>query len=404
MQVVIQLSPATNTLTPNIMTYFKNIKCIIIAAVVAAVMGVAGCHHHHDHHHDHDELEQLPPNTVHFHDEQAELSGVEVITLEAKKSSGAIRATAQIMPTQCDERIATASASGVVVMDKEYIVEGSYVTAGQRLMSISSSGMASGNMSVRRKEEEAEYQAARTAYERKQQLAADRIVTESDVEQARARYERAKAEYDNLQGNFSATGAVVKAPISGYITSIMVSNGGFVEAGQAVVAVAKNKDLYLKAEIPSRHYNELKEITGANIVMPNGEVKSLEELDGNLVGYGKATGTANPLIPVTFRIRNTGGLLPGSFLTIYIVTTGDGNALMLPNEGIVEEMGEKFVFVNTAEELYEKRLVQTGLSNGLETEIKEGVKAGERVVSKGAIMLKLAQGAGALDPHAGHVH
>ena len=37
-------------------------------------------------------------------------------------------------------------------------------------------------------------------------------------------------------------------------------------------------------------------------------------------------------------------------------------------------------------------------------QLLEGVAPGERVVSKGGVLLKLSQGAAALDPHAGHVH
>ena len=44
-----------------------------------------------------------------------------------------------------------------------------------------------------------------------------------------------------------------------------------------------------------------------------------------------------------------------------------------------------------------------------QTELQRAIEAilfaaGERVVTKGAISLKLSQGAAALDPHAGHVH
>ena len=67
-------------------------------------------------------------------------------------------------------------------------------------------------------------------------------------------------------------------------------------------------------------------------------------------------------------------------------------------------MGNTFVFVEVEPELYEKRLVTLGGNDGKRTVVTSGLKAGERVVTKGATMVKLAQGAGALDPHAGHVH
>ena len=55
-------------------------------------------------------------------------------------------------------------------------------------------------------------------------------------------------------------------------------------------------------------------------------------------------------------------------------------------------------------ELFEKREVKVGATDGLRTEILSGISATDRVVTKGAILVKLAQASGALDPHAGHVH
>ena len=77
---------------------------------------------------------------------------------------------------------------------------------------------------------------------------------------------------------------------------------------------------------------------------------------------------------------------------------------MLPNTAIVEEMGIYCVFVQTCTDSFEKRIITKGVTDGHNTQIISGVKAGERVVSKGAVNVKLAQGSAALDPHAGHVH
>ena len=48
--------------------------------------------------------------------------------------------------------------------------------------------------------------------------------------------------------------------------------------------------------------------------------------------------------------------------------------------------------------------MEIGVTDGVNVRITSGITAGERVVTKGAISLKLSQGAAALDPHAGHVH
>ena len=139
---------------------------------------------------------------------------------------------------------------------------------------------------------------------------------------------------------------MVRAPISGYVQRIHVSNGSFVNAGQSVVTVSQNRDLQLRAEVQSRYYNCLKNIKGVNIRIPSdNQTYTLEELGGSLVSYGKATDANCPLVPVTFRIRNVGQLLSGSFVNAYIITQSDKDVLSVPNEAIVEEMGSYFLFV-----------------------------------------------------------
>ncbi|MCK5730556.1 MAG: hypothetical protein KAH68_05750, partial [Draconibacterium sp.] len=79
-------------------------------------------------------------------------------------------------------------------------------------------------------------------------------------------------------------------------------------------------------------------------------------------------------------------------------------ALTIPISALLEEQGIFSVFVQITPELFEKREVKTGATDGLKTEILKGLTQHERVVSKGAILIKLAQATGALDAHSGHVH
>ena len=371
------------------------------------ILGSHDEHHHHEgeaHHHE----ESAPANTVTFTKEQS--WKIDFATMECQPAifGSIIRTSAQIMPSQGNEREVTAQTSGIVTYSggaSTAVFEGAQVSDGQRLMSIESNGMADNNMAVRYQEALSDYEQAKADYERKQGLAEDKIVSQTELQRAKAQYETAKAVYDNLKGNFSQNGAVVKAPLSGYITRIYVKNGSYVEAGQHLATISQNRDLYLRCEVQPRYFEQLKGITSATIITPaENRAYSLEELEGSVMGYGKSTEAGNPLIPVTFRIKNRISLVPGSFIPMYIKTASTQEVIAIPNTGIVEEMGNRFVFVQINPELFEKRPVETGATDGISTEILKGLEPGERVVSKGALMVKLAQSAGALDPHAGHVH
>jgi len=315
-----------------------------------------------------------------------------------------IRTIAQIYPSQGDERMIVAKASGTALFNT-HITEGKGVVAGQTLFTIDGSGMADNNLAVRYTEAESEYNRAKAEYDRKAALAKDAIVSQSDLIAAKTELTNAEVIYNNLKSNFSAGKQNVASPIGGFVSRILVQNGEYVEAGQPVLVVSQNRDLLIKAEVQPKYFELLNHITTANIrIMNSNRTFTLEELGGRVLSYGRSTDVNNPLIPVLFQINNTSGLLPGSFVELFIKTQTNTQAITVPNGAIIEELGSCFVFVQLTPELFEKRAVKTGVTDGIRIEIKEGVTAGERVVSKGAILIKLSQSSGALDPHAGHVH
>ncbi len=316
-----------------------------------------------------------------------------------------IRTMAQVQPSQGDERMISAKACGIVTISDASLVDGKAVSAGQTLFNIKSGDMAEDNLSVRYRQAESEYTIAKKEYERKSELAKDQIVSESELLEARARYEAAEAAYDNLRENFSSEGQTVTAPIGGFVKQLLVRNGEYVEAGQPLASISQNRNLFIKAEIQPKYYRSLAGITGANLRLLNDDaVYSLQDLGGRLVSYGKSVEADSPLIPVVFSINNSIDLLPGSFVEIYIKTVGEEPALTVPNVSLVEEMGNYFVYVQLTPEYFEKREVKIGKSDGQRTEILSGLDGGERVVAKGAALVKLAQATGTLDPEAAHHH
>ena len=96
--------------------------------------------------------------------------------------------------------------------------------------------------------------------------------------------------------------------------------------------------------------------------------------------------------------------MSGSFAEVFLKAETSKQALTIPTSAILEEQGSFSVLVQINPELFEKREVKVGATDGLRTEILSGISVSERVVTKGAILVKLAQASGALDPHAGHVH
>ena len=316
-----------------------------------------------------------------------------------------IRATSRVQPSQEEVFTVSALTDGVVSIGAKALVEGREVRKGETLCIVKGSGTADENLATKYARAEADYNFARNEYERKKALASDRIVSESELRQAEAAFEIAKAVFENLKGNFDASGQSAKSPIEGFMTSVTVSNGQFVRAGDPIATVSRSRSLLVVAEIQPRYSACLKDICGATFKdMDSGRIWTLDELGGKVVSYGKSVSSDSPLIPVTFSVPNKGGFIPGSFLQTRIITRSETPAITLPTTSLIEEQGNYFVYRQLTPEYFEKTPVTIGASDGLRTEIRSGLSAGERVVSKGAMFVKLAQASGALDPHAGHNH
>ncbi len=316
-----------------------------------------------------------------------------------------IKTTAIVNSAPEDGETVSAKTSGIVKFTGAAILAGRSVSAGQSLFLISGDEMADNNSKIRFSEAKNNFEKARTDYDRMSLLAKDKIVSDKDLLEARNKLENAEAIYTNLNTNFSSKGQSVKSTISGFVKQLLVTNGQYVEAGQPLVELTKNKTLLLQADVQQKYASLLSTVQSAIVRIPHeNRTYTLEELNGKVLSFGRSANSSNYLIPVSLQINNTGNFTAGSFVEIFLKTLSNTQALTVPNTALMEEQGNYFVFVQVNPELFEKREVVLGPTDGMRTEIKSGIGNTDRVVSKGAILVKLAQSSGALDAHSGHVH
>lgn len=344
-------------------------------------------------------------NTIVFTKEQSWKVGFETALPAYEPFGQVIKTTAQISSAQGDVEIVAAKTSGMVLFSGTNVLEGINVNSGQTLFTITGSGLSDNNSTVRYVEAQNNYNKAKTNYERQKELAKDKIVSEKDLLAAKTEYENAKVIFETISNNFSVSGQSVICPKSGYIKQLYVSNGQFVEAGQPLISVTNNKTLMLNADVQSKYASVLGTISTANIrTLQDNRTYTLEELNGRVLSYGKSTNEDNYLIPVSLQIDNVGSFVTGGFVELYLKTLSTVKAITVPVTALLEEQGTFFILVQVHPELFEKREVKIGVTDGISTEIVKGLSKDERIVTKGAILVKLAQASNALDPHAGHVH
>lgn len=364
-------------------------------------------HEGHDHHHDHDHgaEEAETANGVRFTKAQSSMIDFATDSCRRESIGEVIRAVGQIMPSQSGTRIITAKSSGIVTIAGGSLLEGSPVRKGAALLYIGSEGLADANMDVRYAEAKSEYERASGEYERKSRLAEDKIVSQSELGRAKTEYEVAKATFENLEKNYRDGRFAATSDIDGYLAELLVDNGQYVQAGEPLAKVCSDSRLLVEAKVQPKWHKALKNIESANFTFfDDPRIWTLEELSGRLVSVGKSTSVDSPLLPVSFEIANKPGLVPGTFAELHIKTRGETDALTVDSGAIIEEMGSYFVYRQVNPEYFEKVQVSIGASDGLRTQILSGIEEGQTVVSRGAVIVKLAQAAGGLDAHSGHAH
>jgi RND family efflux transporter MFP subunit len=359
-------------------------------------------------HHEAHEAEQpviSKTNTTVFTKEQSWKIDFATSISRSEPFGQVIKATALVQSAPGNEVVISAKTNGIVLFNSGIVLEGMEVSAGQSLFSVSGGNMADNNIAVKYSEAKSNFEKANADYERAKELAKDKIVPDKDLLAAKNQYENAKAVYDNLSRNFNVSGQTISSPQTGFIKQAFVKNGEYVEAGQPVAVVSQKKLFVLTADVPSKYAPLLPNIKTANIrTINDNRSYSLEQLNGKVLSYGKAANSDNYLIPVALLIENNGSFISGSYVELYLKTYSNNQSLVVPTTSLLEEQGNFYVWVQVTPELFEKREVFIGGTDGMNTEIKKGISANERIVTRGAMLIKLAQATGTLDAHSGHVH
>ena len=142
---------------------------------------------------------------------------VEFANMEVRRRpfSAIIKTTGEILPAQGDEMVVTANANGIVMFAGNKAVVGTSVNKGEMLFAISGGNLTDGNTETLFIQAKAAYDKARADYDRALDLSKDNIISQKDFLETKARYETEQANYNNLARNYQSGGQKVVSPISG---------------------------------------------------------------------------------------------------------------------------------------------------------------------------------------------
>lgn len=407
-------------------------KHIGIYSILMAACLMASCHpgekHHGAHDHEGEEKEDHSGEIV-MTDEQMEKAGVDIETVEPGDFTAVMKAAGQIVRRQGDEQTVSATISGIVYWRNASLSEGSQVGSGQPLADITARHLQDGDPIAKAK---ATFEAAKSEMERVKPLADENILSQREYEQARLNYQTAKAAYEGIAASKSGS-AVVTTGMGGFIKSLIVKSGDYVNVGDPIAVVTQNRRQQLVVDVPECAYRNMNDIRSANFkATGNDNVYKLSELNGKLISYSRTLPEGSAYLPATFEFDNVGDIIAGSFVEVYLLLKQKQNVITVPNTSLTEEQGLYYVYVKKhnhnheahedhehedhdheaheshehkgEEGIFEKREVKIGQTDGVRTEILSGLKAGECIVTEGAYQVKLAASSSVIPEGHNHNH
>ncbi len=183
----------------------------------------------------------------------------------------------------------------------------------------------------------------------------------------------------------------IVAPFAGRIIARDLTKGEVVETATRLFQVADLSQVWVTANIPERDIPFIHSDQGRHSQAVEVRVKAYPEhvFPGTITYVGDVLDPATRTMRLRIELDNPDGKLkPQMFATVRVYGEADGDTLTVPDAAVQRDRERQFVFIQRDPHAFEIRDVQLGESNGQRVTILGGLQEGERVVTKGAFVLK----------------
>lgn len=239
---------------------------------------------------------------------------------------------------------------------------------------------------------------ARRDLKRGQGLSAEGTISESDLQQYEVEHQRSEEELESAGSNLelikdgssrksgATSNTLVKATIDGMILEVPLEVGASViesntfNDGTTLATIADMTDMIFEGQVDESEVGKIR--PGMDLLLTIGAIES-QQFEASLEHI--APKGVEKEGAIQFQIRAALTLQEGTFVRANYSANADivlgkaENVLSLNESLLLFEEGQAYVEVETAPQRYERRDVQTGLSDGIMVEITSGLAESDAV-------------------------
>lgn len=288
------------------------------------------------------------------------------------------------------------------IIEKVLFTQGSEVKAGQPLFKINSEILqadVNSNQALLAKAQ-AEVVRLKTQQERYRQLLPSNAISKQEFNNTEAAYQQALAEVAQTKAalarqNLNLRYATVRAPISGQIGKLLVTEGALVSTSDTnpMALVHQLDKVYVDVKQSISEYEQLQDrLSDGSLLQRGGAEVSISNSQGKLYPVtGKILFSDTSVDPntgdVTIRVEVNNPqrkLLPGMYVRVGLNRASQPNALLVPEQAVQRDIsGQAQLMIVKANQTAETRPVSLGqLYKGFYV-VNSGIKAGEKVIVEG---------------------
>jgi multidrug efflux system membrane fusion protein len=212
----------------------------------------------------------------------------------------------------------------------------------------------------------------------------------TNAETAEATAKASQAALENARLNLEY--CTIRAPLDGYVGKVLLQAGNMVRANDVnpLVVINQVRPIYVNFAVPEQQLPEVRKYQAQAPlrvdVVPTDA--AMQPASGQLIFIDNAVDPSTGTIRLRAQFENADATLwPGQFVNVTLRLYEQQNAIVIPSQALQNGPEGEYVYVVSENAVADVRKVKVARADGERAIIAEGLKPGERVVTRGQLRL-----------------